>query len=228
MVDAMLLEWDGVLADTGDARRESMLHALRNEGVTMNDEDYDVCCAGLDVRSGATAALRHAGLDDPTLTDLVALRASRRFMQHLSAACLLNEGVINLFSYGSRRSRLAIVTRASRAETDLFVEIAALDLEIVRSWTADDVRDAPPAPDVFNAAAAHLGSYCSVRRQHTVALVATTPAIRAARAAGVRVLAVGAPPHVAMEADGAVDSLMYMDLDRIAALAGITSGERST
>ena len=52
MVDAVLLEWEGVLADTGVARRESLLRALADEGVLLNAPAYDA------VRDGETGLVR--------------------------------------------------------------------------------------------------------------------------------------------------------------------------
>jgi beta-phosphoglucomutase-like phosphatase (HAD superfamily) len=62
-----------------------------------------------------------------------------------------------------------------------------------------------------------------VRREHVVALAATRAAIHAARVAGVRTIAVGAPAHVALDADGALTSLDGVTVDELTALAGISA-----
>jgi beta-phosphoglucomutase-like phosphatase (HAD superfamily) len=54
-----------------------------------------------------------------------------------------------------------------------------------------------------------------------LALATTRPAILAARDAGIRTIAVGAPAHVAVEADGALASLAGATLDTLDALVGI-------
>jgi hypothetical protein len=58
-------------------------------------------------------------------------------------------------------------------------------------------------------------------RERVIALAITRPAIVAAREAGIRTIAVGAPAHVAVEADGAVGSLAGASLDLLDALVGI-------
>jgi hypothetical protein len=54
-----------------------------------------------------------------------------------------------------------------------------------------------------------------------LALATTRPAFLEARDAGIRSLAVGAPAHVAVVADGALASLAGATLDTLDALVGI-------
>jgi beta-phosphoglucomutase-like phosphatase (HAD superfamily) len=63
-----------------------------------------------------------------------------------------------------------------------------------------------------------------VKAHRVVVLATDLPAIRAAREAGLRTVAIKAPAHVAVEADAAVDSLSGLTLDVIDALLGIASG----
>lgn len=228
MVDAVLLEWDGVLADTGAARRDALLRALADEGIAWSAEAYDNHCAGLDVHHAASAAVARTRGDDPALVDLVVLRAGRSFTERLARGVSLEPGVAEFLRDTEPRARLAIVSRASRAETDLFLRLSALDGMMACVFTADDVLQPPPSPELYDQAAAHLERSRRVRRERTVALVNSTPAIRAARAAAVRVLAVGAPAHVALDADGATAHLTTLTLDELAALVGITPTEHHT
>ena len=62
-----------------------------------------------------------------------------------------------------------------------------------------------------------------MRRDHVIALATTSPALRAARDAGVRTIAVGAPAHVALEAHAALPFLAGATVDDLDALLGITS-----
>ena len=228
MIDAVLVEWDGVLADTGAARRDALLRALADEGVAWSAEAYDDQGAGLDVQHAAGIAVERARGDDPALVDLVVLRAGREFTERLARGVSLAPGAAEFLRATEPRARLAIVSRASRAETDLFLRLSALDGMMACVFTADDVLQPPPSPELYDQAAAHLARTRRVRREHTVALVGTTPAIRAARAAGVHVLAVGAPAHVALDADGATADLTTLTLDELAALVGITPSEHRT
>jgi beta-phosphoglucomutase-like phosphatase (HAD superfamily) len=228
MVDAVLLEWDGVLADTGVARRDALLQALADEDVAWSVEEFDAHCAGLDVHSAAAVAVERTRGKDPALVDLVVLRAGRAFTERLARGVTLEPGAAEFLSNAEPRARLAIASRASRAETDLFLRLSALDGMMACVFTADDVLQPPPSPELYDQAAAHLARTRRARREHTVALACSTSAIRAARAAGLRVLAVGAPAHVALDADGATPDLTALTLDELAMLVGITPSEHHT
>ncbi len=228
MVDAVLLEWDGVLADTGAARREALLRALADEGVAFSAEEYDARCAGLDVQEAARTAVSRAHDDDPALVDLVVLRAGRAFTERLAGGVTLSPGALDFLRATEPRARLAIASQSTRAETDLFLRLSGLDGMMACVFTADDVLHPPPAADLYEQAAAHLTRTRRVRREHTVALVNGTAAIRAARAAGLRVLSVGAQAHVALDADGAATDLAALTLEELAMLVGITPSERHT
>jgi beta-phosphoglucomutase len=226
MVDAVLLEWDGVLADTGPARREALLRALADEGVAFSAEEYDAHCAGLDVQQSARVAVSRTHDDDPALVDLVVLRAGRAFTERLAGGVTLAAGALEFLRAVEPRARLAIVSRATRAETDLFLRLSGVDGMMACVFTSDDVLQPPPAPELYDLAAAHLARTRRARREHSVALVTGTTAIRAARAAGLHVLAVGAQPHVALDADGATTDLSALTLEELAVLVGITPSER--
>lgn len=227
MVDAVLLEWEGVLADSGAARRESLVHALVAEGVDARPLDDDEC-AGLDLGSAARAVLARAGRgDDATLADLVALRAGRAFGERLAQGFTMRAGAAAFVAAAEARSRLALTTRASRAETEIFLRLSGLEAAFAHVVTADDVLHPPPSPDLFDGAYAHLARRRPTRRERTVALADALAGIRGARRAGIRILAVAAPAHVALEADGSVDGLAELRLVQVAALTGVTLTERS-
>lgn len=185
MVDAVLLEWEGVLADTGDARRDALLRALAGEGVQFSLADYEVLCDGLDVRSAARAALTHAGANDPTLDELVALRARRSFAAELAQGLLLVPGMGERVARIAARARIAVVTRATHDETGTFLRLAGLDHLVAFAVAADDVTDPPPAPALYERALSRLARL-GIEASRVVAWVDGSAQLRAARAAGVR------------------------------------------
>jgi beta-phosphoglucomutase len=218
MVDAVLFEWEGVLADTGAARREALLRALADEGVLLTAAAYDACCGGLDVHSAAVAALAHVGKHDATLAEIVALRARRAFVDRLAGGFTLQPGAAEFITGAEHRARIAIVTTAARAETEVALRLSGLESAIACVITADDVLVAPPAPEMYERALAHLTRRRAVAPERVVALVQASAAVRAARHAGVRTLSVGGPAHVAMDADAAVAGLSGLTLDGVATL----------
>ncbi len=226
MVDALLLEWEGVLADTGDARRETLLRALADEGVLFDSSTYDTACASLDVAAASRTALARAGVSDGVLADLVATRASRAFVERVAHGLVLAPGAAAFVRAAAAGARIAIVTRAMRAETDAVLRMAELEPMISSVVCADDAPGLPHVPVLFDEALAHLGRRRAVRRNRTVAMVDAAPAIRAARSAELRIIAVGAPAHVAIEADAAVEGVDGLTLPQVAALAGLAPMER--
>jgi beta-phosphoglucomutase-like phosphatase (HAD superfamily) len=195
MLDAVLLEWEGVLADTSVARREALLRALADEGV-----QYEALEA------------------DPALADLVALRATRAFAERIGKGLVLLPGVREFVERVQLGSRVAIVTSATRAETEFVLRLAGLDAAVSTIVSADDSLDGTAA---YERAIAQLARVRPIKRDHVVALASTSPALRAARAAGVCTIAVGAPAHVALDADGAlatIDGVTIADLTRVAGI----------
>ena len=62
VIDAVLMEFDGVLADTAAARRDAMLTVLAEEGITLSHTDYRDRCAGLPTPEAVRGALARCGV----------------------------------------------------------------------------------------------------------------------------------------------------------------------
>ena len=196
MLDAVLLEWEGVLVDTSDARRDALVRALADEGVQYEQLEAD-----------------------PALADLIALRATRAFAERIGKGLVLLPGAREFVERVQLGSRLAIVTSATRAETEFVLRLAGLDAAVSTVVSSDDALDGTAA---YERAVRHVARVRAIRRDHVVALASTSPALRAARAVGVRTVAVSAPAHVALDADGAiasVDGVVLADLARIGGIA---------
>lgn len=221
MVDGVLLDWEGVLADTGQARRDSMLGALAEEGVRFDALAYDECCLGLSVEEAVAAAV--GANADPTLLELVTLRAKRNFAGRVSQGFALQPGATRFLEAAQLRAPIAIVTAARRSETESALRLAGFLDACAAVVTAGEARDETPSATQFESALDHLARRRAVRREHVVALVTTRAAIRAAHDAGLRTVAVGAPVHVALEADAAIDSVDGVSTDDLATHARISS-----
>ena len=215
MLDAVLLDWEGVLADTTDARQEALVQALAAEGI-RHDET-----AG-DAAADALALLRHA---DPSLAGLVASRATRAFAERFGRGFVMRPGAREFVERAQLAAPLAIVTCATRAETEFMLTLAGLDVAVTTIISADDGLDAPPSAAPFAQAIAQLSRRRPLQRARVVAIACTSVALRAARAAGLRTVAIGAPAHIAVDADGAVDSIDGLRPADLGRLAGIPASE---
>ena len=95
MLDTVLLELEGVIADTGEARRDAIFAALRADGVQMPESEYRDLCAGLSFDEAMRAAFRAAGggrTDDETAIALASHRAERAYRAYIGKGLTLVEG----------------------------------------------------------------------------------------------------------------------------------------
>ena len=222
MADGVLLDWEGVLADTADSRRDALRSAFTDEGIAFDDAAYEHQGAGRSVHS-AVVRLLGRGAADTTLAALVTLRAERAFAARLAQGFAIDPAAARFVELAQLRAPVLIVTAAGRAESDAALRLAGLHDSCAAIVTADDVGGDAPAPASYELALAHLGRRRVVKAERVVALATTMPAIRAAREAGLRTIAVNAPAHVALEADAAVASLEGLTLDAVDALLGIAA-----
>jgi beta-phosphoglucomutase-like phosphatase (HAD superfamily) len=221
MADGVLLDWEGVLADTRGARRDALRAALAAEGLALDES------IGADVPmelSFEGAAVRAAGgLADPTLVDLIAMRARRELAARLAQGFAMNVAATRFVEGAQLRGPVVVVTAAGRAETEAALRLAGLLDSFAAIVTADEVSDAP-SRDAFERAIAHLERRRPVRRERSIVLATTRPALRAARECGLLAVAVGAPAHLAVEADAAIASLDGATVDALDALLRGASG----
>src|SRR5919112_2780093 len=91
MADGVLLDWEGVLADTTAPRRDALLRALADEGIAVDERAFDERCAGRSVRAAAATMLGSRASDD-TLVEVVALRAERAFAAILAQGFAIDPG----------------------------------------------------------------------------------------------------------------------------------------
>jgi HAD superfamily hydrolase (TIGR01509 family) len=197
MVDAALMELEGVLFDTRAMRTESLHEALSAHGLNAPPSN------------------------DETLRDLVALRAERAFASRLATSgAALREGARAFVDGAASQARLVAVTRATRDDAATMLRLAGLSDRFAMLICADDVLHAKPSPEGYKAAMERLNRRRPTVAHSIIALEADVTGIRAARAAGVRCVAVGPlEAHWAIEADAFVESLTGQTLHSLDALS---------
>jgi HAD superfamily hydrolase (TIGR01509 family) len=226
MVDAVLLEFDGVLADTRAARRAALLDTLEEDGITISEFEYRDRCAAMPVRAAVRAAYaaRHIAPDD-TAIDLAAVRAEKRFSIAVQSGVSLTSGARAFVEAVHSHTRLGIVSRAARSDIEAALSLAQLDdgFEFI---IADDDAFAPkPSPASYHGAVERLKRRRAVNTRNVIALEDGATGIRAAKDAGLRCAVVGAlPVHVAVDADGMIPSLIGQT---VATLDAVTLGTRA-
>ncbi len=223
MPDAVLLDWEGVLVDTTLARRDAMIAALAAERVPVRAERVADCCRHRGVHDAAVAALAHAGIADPVLAGLVALRAARAFAASLATGFVLRAGAREFVARLQPHSLVAIVSRAGRAETDSVLRLAGLDESVATSACEGEHGEA----NAWSVALGRLSRRRAVTAERAIALCADESSIAASRDAGLRVIAVSLPAHLALHAHGALADVGNVSAGELATLAGISDVRRS-
>src|SRR5215204_4595926 len=117
MADGVLLDWEGVLADTADARREALRGAFTDEGIAFDEVAFEHHGAGRSVRSAVARLLGGRG-SDATLAELVALRAERAFAARLAQGFAIDPEAARFAELAQLRAPVVIVTAAGRAESE--------------------------------------------------------------------------------------------------------------
>lgn len=226
MVDAVLFEFEGVLADTRDARRDALFAALAEEGVILDDTAYREHCAWLPVRSAVRAAFRVADVSrDATSVELTAVKAEQRFSARVEMGVSLADGARTLVEVLQSTARLGIVSRAARRDIDRTLALAELEHAFEFVVSDDDPFAPKPSPAPYQGAIERLSRRRSVVTGNVVALEDGPAGIRSARSAGLRCVAVGALPlHLAVDADGLLPSLVGQTA---ATIDAVTRGART-
>jgi len=227
MIDAVLFEFDGVLADTTSARGEALRSTLREDGITLSADEYREHCAGRSFAEAVRAALELRGVRlDETGIDLLVLRTDRAYGAAVGKGVTLADGVPQVVERLAASVRLGIVTRASRRDVEFVLGLAGLDHAFTCLVTGEDFTTGKPSPAPYRVALERLSKLRATQPSACVALEDTLAGIRSARAAGLRAVAVGAlPAHVAMEAHGLVPKIAGLSLEVLQRLVA-RDGER--
>lgn len=219
-MSVVLLEFEGILADTTPHRLAALRDALAVDGLSLDDETWIESCLGLPTDAAVRAARRALGaIDDPVAEDLTRLRADRAFTARISRGLLMQPGGLALIQALRTQARLALVTRAARRDVDFILTLANVADAFTCAVTGDDKVDGKPSAAPYALALAKLSRSAPVTAGDALTFEDARPGIRAARAAGVRSVAVGPLPlHHAMEADAYFPSLSDLSFDDMRSL----------
>lgn len=217
MLDTVLLELEGVIADTGEAQRDAVFAALRADGIQLPGAEYRDLCAGLSFEEAMRAAYRGVGRGrDETAIALAAHRAERAYRAYIGKGLTLVEGARETLERLHDSVRLALVTRSQRSDAMFVLSLARVEHLFTCVVAAEDAPP-KPSPEPYRLALARLQR--ARARGTVVAVEDGLPGVRSARSAGIATVVVGdVPAHVAVEADGYVPSIAGLTADALLSL----------
>ena len=220
MLDIVLVELEGVIADTGEARRDAIFAALRADGVMLPESEYRDLCAGLSFEDATRAAYRGVGRNrDETAIAISAHRAERAYRAYIGKGLTLVEGARETLERLHETVRLGLVTRAPRDDAMFVLSLARIE-DLFTCVVAQKDAPAKPSPEPHRLALSRMQrARARVVRGTVVAIEDGLSGITAARAAGIATVVVGdVPAHVAIEADGYVPSIAGLTADSLLSL----------
>ena len=221
---AVIFDFDGVIVDSEPLHFRLFQRLLGEEGIVLTREMYDAIYLGMDDRECFTEALtRHgktAGLTK--IPDLIE-RKSALLMSELADHVPMLPGAADLVRALAKSRPLAICSGALRREIEAMLTHAGLLPSFVGIVSAEDVTHGKPHPEGFTKALAVINRTNNpgppIVPASSLAIEDSLAGIEAARAAGMRCLAVAnsypVPALKRAGADAVVASLEGNPLEEI-------------
>ncbi|HZM74961.1 MAG TPA: HAD family phosphatase [Candidatus Limnocylindrales bacterium] len=212
----ILFDFDGLLCDTEQAAWRSWVELYRRFGLEFPDELWPAMVGHRDGESLGQADLS-ARLAHPPGEQL--WRARRERKTALAHRQPLRPGAWELIREATRRGlRIAVVSSSSRDWVGGHLTRLGIVDEFAVIVCGQDVSLPKPAPDGYNIVLEKLG----LDPAEAVALEDSLAGVTAARAAGVRCVAVPGPRSgpVAHHADLVVASLSHLNVSTLERLGG--------
>ena len=204
-IAAVVFDLDGVLLDSEVAWNEAK-QALVNEAGGHWRDDAPRAMMGMSSPEWSRYLHDELGvpLDPPQINDAVVERLAAQYRERLPLIDGAPEAVQRL----AARWPLGLASSSNRPIIDLFLQSSGLARHFAVTLSSEEVARGKPAPDVYLAAAGAL----EAEPGEVTAIEDSDNGIRAARAAGMRVIAIPNPDYPpaaeALElADVALDSL---------------------
>ncbi len=204
MTEALLFDFNGVIADDEEQHREALTAVLAGEGIALTREQYYSEYLGRDDRTTLIEAFRRAGRPLPTVRlERLLAEQSRIYRRLIDQALSLVPGVADFVPRAAERFRLGLVSGARRGEVETVLDRAGLRSHFEVILAAEDVPRGKPDPAGYLAARAALDRRRPLAARSCVVIEDSLRGLEAARAAGMRcaMLTTSYPPKALAGAD---------------------------
>lgn len=191
---AVIFDFDGVIADTEPVHFEGLRQTLAGIDITLTERDYYATYLGFDDRGCILEALR---VNRRPVTELIVQELMRTkaaaYLTAIRDRLVIFPGVREFVEEAAAAYPIAIASGALRPEIELILEQAGLRKAFRHITSAEDVTRSKPDPQPFLHALAGLNrqqGHSPLTADACLVIEDSLPGIRAAKAAGMKVLAV--------------------------------------
>jgi beta-phosphoglucomutase-like phosphatase (HAD superfamily) len=223
-IRAIVLDFNGTLAQDHHLVAPIFIDAFASIGVPLTVDEYHRELAAMPDREVFELAMRRAGLPlDPARRDALVTARIERYMAAATADPPISDDAVAFVRAAAERVPLAIASGAFRHEIEDVLAAAGISDQFQAVVSIDDVRNGKPDPEGFRRALERMNAATRaappIEPHETVAVEDATGGARAARAAGMRVAAIGGPGYD--QASGYADLILErLDLTALALVLG--------
>ena len=211
---ALIFDFDGVITDSEPLHLAAFQRALATDGIVLDRDTYYAHYLGFNDHDAVVHALESAGrAAPPDAVRALMQQKAKHFLALVGAGAPLFPGVDALVRTAAAHVPLAIASGALRHEIELVLGHAGLSRAFVAIVSAEDVREGKPSPEGFLLALERLRVHAEdLAAADCLVVEDSAPGVAAARAAGMRCLAV--TNSAGREALGAAD-LVVTSLEEV-------------
>ena len=205
MIEATVFDLDGVLLDSEQIWDEVREQLARERGGRWHEGAQR---AMMGMSSTEWSQYMHDEIGLPESPDEISAEVVRRLEEQYRQHLPLLDGAVEAVERLAARWPLGIASSSNREVIDLVLELSGLALFFKVTVSSEEVARGKPAPDVYLEATRRLG----VTPDRSAAIEDSENGIRAAKAAGMRVVAIPNPhfppdPEALEQADVTLGSL---------------------
>jgi HAD superfamily hydrolase (TIGR01509 family) len=216
MIEAVVFDLDGVLIQSEELW-DSVREGLAREHGGRYGPEQQRAMMGMSSLEWSRYMHDVVGVPDPP--EEISREVVRGLMERYRAGLPLVPGAVAAVERLAARWPLGLASSSNRELIDLVLELSGLAQHFRATVSSEEVARGKPAPDVYLEAARRLG----VEPGHCVAIEDSHSGIRAAHAAGLRVIAIPNPSFPPDEealsaADLVLDSIEGLTLDTASGL----------
>jgi len=202
---AAIFDMDGLMVDTERVARMGWKHAFRQFGIDLTDEEY-LQFLGIST-ADVSAMITERFCGRVRFEDVYAVRQQHTHHFNEENGVPLKPGIVELLSFLESAGVERVVATSSTEEMARFrLQKAGLLEWFSFISSSDRVRRGKPAPDVYLTAI----DWCGLQADECVALEDSEVGVRAAHAAGLRVIWV---PDLAVPSEEAAGLAVHVAAD---------------